>query len=672
MSAAPATGIAVDAITLPEITVTATRITPQQATYSVTLDDGRAYTVRDSAALLDTAPGAAVVRNGSQTGIVQLRGLSGDRVNVLIDGMHITPACPNHMDPPMHYITSLGLESLDVIAGIAPVSRGGDSIAGAIIADSAAPVFGDGDGLETFGRAAADYNGSNDGYTALLNAGTANERFSIAYTGERQDGGDLEFAGGTAGTSGYRLLKHDVTLATRMADSTLRLDLGRHTSRDVGTPSLPMDMIEDDADKVALSYAGEFGFGNVEAKIYRHAIDHRMDNYSLRGLSAGMLSPATSDDTGYQVKISLPHVDSIYRFGVEYLRNDFDAYSISSTLAPMSIKDTWVDNSRDRLGVYAEWQAALSPQWETVIGVRSDTVDSDAGGIVNLGMMPAPMEVADAATFNGADRSITEHNWDFTAQVRYRHSDAVSYEFAVARKSRAPSLVERNMWTATNASSGMADGRTYLGNLALDSEVSNQITLGADWRGDAWSAQPSVFYNRVDDYIQGTPIARTDSGGNAVLQYNNIDAGLYGIDGSWQYRVDNALVLSGSLSYARGKRTDVSDNLYRIAPLRMDVNAEYARGKWTHRAEWQMAARQSKVSSYNDETETGGYGLVHLRTRYRIQSNFSISAGIENLLDKRYAEHLSGVNRVTDSDVPVGERLPGAGRFGYVAVDYRF
>ena len=35
----------------------------------------------DSAALLKQAPGAAVVRNGPLTGIVQLRGLSDDRVN---------------------------------------------------------------------------------------------------------------------------------------------------------------------------------------------------------------------------------------------------------------------------------------------------------------------------------------------------------------------------------------------------------------------------------------------------------------------------------------------------------------------------------------------------------------------------------------------------------------
>jgi hypothetical protein len=57
----------------------------------------------DAASLVRNLPGAAVVRNGSQTGILQIRGLTGQRVSVKVDGMTITPACPNHMDPPLHY-----------------------------------------------------------------------------------------------------------------------------------------------------------------------------------------------------------------------------------------------------------------------------------------------------------------------------------------------------------------------------------------------------------------------------------------------------------------------------------------------------------------------------------------------------------------------------------------
>lgn len=43
-----------------------------------------------------------------------------------------------------------------------------------------------------------------------------------------------------------------------------------------------------------------------------------------------------------------------------------------------------------------------------------------------------------------------------------------------------------------------------------------------------------------------------------------------------------------------------------------------------------------------------------------------------SLLDRDYADHLGGINRVALSDVPVGTHLPGAGRFVYLGGEYRW
>jgi iron complex outermembrane receptor protein len=658
--------------TLPEVQVSAQRPFVPQSSQSVDLSTGRVHSVRDSAALLGSVPGAAVVRNGSQTGIVQLRGLFGDRVNVLVDGMDITPACPNHMDPPLHYITAAGLASLEVIAGISPVSMGGDSIAGSVIAKSAAPRFGSTDQMEAFGSLSASASSANHGTQGRLNVGTANQQVSLGYTGETQSGDDLKFPGGTVRASGYELTKHDLTLGTKVAGGTLRLDLGRHESRDAGTPALPMDMVKDNADKIALSYLGELSFGTLEARIYQHDIDHLMDNYSLRGQTTGMQAPATSKDTGYQLNLSVPSGSHTYRVGMEYLTNDFDVYSQSSSLAAATIKDNIRHASRDRLGVFGEWEAKLSPQWKTLLGLRSDTVKSDAAAVTRLGMAPSAMVQADAARFNAASRNRTDHNWDLAAQAVYSASATSDYEFGIARKTRSPNLMERYVWSPNNATAGLADGRTYLGNLDLKPEVSHQFSVAADWRGTDWQVKPGVFYNRVNDYIQGTSTGRKDGADKVVLQYNNIDAELYGLDLSWQYQAATALTLSGNLAYVRGKNRTTADNLYRIAPLQAIVNADYKTGPWTHRAEWHLAAAQTDVSSFNGETATAGYGLLHARTQYAVQKNLNVHFGIENLLDKTYAEHLSGINRVSGSDVALGARLPGAGRFAYVALDYTF
>lgn len=657
--------------TLPEIKVTATRDSKELSNYAVDLENGRSNSARDSASMLEAAPGAAITRNGSQTGIVQLRGLSGDRVNIQVDGMHITPACPNHMDPPMHYLTADGMATLEVIAGIAPVSQGGDSIAGAVIAKSAAPKFSSGEGMQVFGKVGASYSGANEGTTMMLNAGMASDKTSIAYTGEKQSANDLKFAGGTVKDTGYELLKHDLTLAQKTRDGLVRVDVGRHESKDAGTPALPMDMIKDNANKAAVSYNAQYGFGEVEAKVYRHEITHLMDNYTLRGLASGNLAPAISNDTGYQVNTKLARGDHTYRLGMEYLNNDFDAYSQSSTLTSASLKDIIRNGKRSRVGVYAEWEANVSEQWRTTLGLRGDTVNSSADAIANLGTATPPVAlVNDQTAFNNGNRAITDRDYDVVAQTRYRASDAADYEVAVARKTRSPNLVERYLWSPSNASLGMADGKQYIGNLDLKPEVSTQLSVGANWHAEGWKVKPSMFYNRVSDYIQG--VAGLYAANAAVLKYTNVGAELYGMDGSWEYVANDELKLSGTVSYVRGMRTDVSDNLYRTAPLRGSINGEYAAGKWTHRAEWLLAASQDKVSVYNAETETGGYTTVNLRTRYQVLKNFKISGGVENLFDKYYTDHLGGINQVSGGDVAVNQRIPGAGRFGYVAMEYSF
>jgi hypothetical protein len=49
-----------------------------------------------------------------------------------------------------------------------------------------------------------------------------------------------------------------------------------------------------------------------------------------------------------------------------------------------------------------------------------------------------------------------------------------------------------------------------------------------------------------------------------------------------------------------------------------------------------------------------------------------VEVGVENLLDKRYADHLGGVNRVPGGDLAVGERIPSAGRFAYASLSWEF
>lgn len=661
---------------LDPVVVTATRPALPSAA-SVDRDDARNDSVRDSAAMIESVPGAAVVRNGAQTGILQLRGLSQDRVKIRIDGMEISPACPNHMDPPMHYISPADIEAIQVTAGLTSVVQGGDSIAGTVTANTKGLRYSTSGGFEFSGRAKAGYSGANSGHESNLSFNLGGSGAALRYSGDTLQGGDLKYAGGTARLTGYDSVRHQLEGGIKAGDGEAGVSFGQHRSKDVGTPALGMDMIKDDAHSVRVGYNGRFNFGSgtsniagsVEARIYQHKIDHEMNNFTLRTYTPAaqrMKAPATSDDNGFVLGFTLPKGADIFRVGVDGHNNDFNVYQQS--LGSGMIRDLVPNASRDRQGIYAELEAKPDPTWRTVLGLRHETVSTSASTVARS------MGAGDAAerdAFNLASRDKTDRNWDLTATARHTVGSALAWEFGIARKIRSPSLIERYLWKPSSTY-GSADGQNYLGKIDLKPEVSNQLAVSADWQQGGAYVKPTFFYNRVNDYIQG--VAARSAANVAVLQFSNIRAQLHGIDGAFGYQLDGAWKLDGILSYVRGENRDNNDNLYRIAPLRMTLALEYNSGPWNAAVEGKGAARQTHVSAYNAETETGGWGILNLRAAYRFGKLAKVSVGIENLFDKFYADHLSGKNTVNNAalggGLAIGQRVPNAGRFAYVSAEY--
>lgn len=633
----------------------------------------------DSAALIRNLPGAAVVRNGPQTGIVQLRGLSGDRVAVRVDGMTITPACPNHMDPPLHYASAGSGDLIDMYAGISPVGVGGDHIGGSLSFDRPDPVFADGAASLFQGKLGTSFSGSQDATMASADLTLSQGDAAFQYRGSGATAGDLRHAGGTVADSGYDTTHHEIIGAWRIKGGFIALNAGFSATRDAGTPALPMDMIKDDAWNFGLSQKQKFDWGTLENRLYIHDIDHLMDNYSLRPAPlppAGMAmeAPSSSRDYGWRSDVLLPHGETELRAGIDLHGNEFDAEQVA--IATGKKRDTFNDNTRSRAGAYMDWEQQWTDQWTTRIGLRGDVVSSDADPVSNQIMPPPPanaMILADQNAFNSADRSFTDVMPGAAAAVSFDPDDTTTIELAFALKNRAPSLVERYLWTPLNASAGLADGRTYLGNLDLDPETSFQIGLGLEKRGKSWRAELTPFYQSVNDYIQGMPLARLDAAGMPVLQYQNIDrAELYGFELAGGYQINADFSIDSSISHVRGKNKDTGDDLYRIAPFRGIVDLAYRHESWESHLEWVWADAQNRVSDLQGESASPGYGLLNLRLAKRFAKALRVEIGVENLLDKRYADHLGGVNRVSGGDLAVGGQIPGAGRFAYGSVSWEF
>ncbi|WIO73540.1 TonB-dependent receptor [Porticoccaceae bacterium LTM1] len=626
----------------------------------------------DAAQILRTVPGANVNGSGTITGIAQYRGLSGDRVSISLDGGPVYSGGPNAMDAPLSYAPTSLLSELKVTRGIASVSSAQESIGGHIEAVLDRGDFSTDNHWALSAELTSNYQSASNGTRTAVRTVTANNSHKIAGLFSRDKGNDSEFPGGQLTDTKYKRNRFDFSYGYRTADSNLLLYAGQNSTKDSGTPALAMDIRHIDTDLAGMSFDTEINNVKVLGFLSWSQVDHGMDNFSLRTPPAAAdyrQTQADAEHLSYGVSAELPLAGSSLTVGADASRKDQSATVTNPNNAAFEVINfNRID--RDINGLFAEWHTEYqSLKWE--VGVRHNRTRLDAGTVSANGMMGMMAMNANmlAINFNSSDRSQSFNTTGLVVKADYTLTPEWSLNAGLARKHRAPSYQEMFLWLPMQSTGGLADGRSYIGNLDLRAERGEEVTLGLNWRNKQFYFTPQIFYRRVTDYIQGTPadnvaanMISTMMGGLPALQFNNVNAELYGFDTGYGFYLSDHWHLEGAISYVQGQRRDANDYLYRIAPLNHQLAVSYQDQGWSLRAESILYSAQDKVAIYNDEENTSGYGIINLRARYNLSDNTTLSAGIENLFDKGYQDHLAGYNRVMGSDVAAGERMYGVGR----------
>ena len=195
------------------------------------------------------------------------------------------------------------------------------------------------------------------------------------------------------------------------------------------------------------------------------------------------------------------------------------------------------------------------------------------------------------------------------------------------------------------------------------------MDLGLIWQKSHIAVTPRVFYQSVKDYVVGVP--STNMAANMVsnmmsskhpYQWQNQDATLYGVDAKLSAIAFESLKLDMVAAITRGKRDGSNDPLYRLAPASLYTTISWDSERYSLGLTSELAAAQSKVSEIQNESASPGYGVLHGKGTYKFNCHVSASLYVNNIFDKAYQPHLSGINRVNNTTQPVGERLFGAGR----------
>lgn len=87
----------------------------------------------DGADYLKTIPGFSVIRKGGTDGDPVLRGMSGSRLNILLNGEVILGGCGGRMDPPTAYVFPAAYDRITVLKGPQTVLYGPGASAGTVL-----------------------------------------------------------------------------------------------------------------------------------------------------------------------------------------------------------------------------------------------------------------------------------------------------------------------------------------------------------------------------------------------------------------------------------------------------------------------------------------------------------------------------------------------------------
>ncbi|CAO1653467.1 TonB-dependent receptor plug domain-containing protein [Parasphingorhabdus sp. NYA22] len=633
----------------------------------------------DAASLVARAPGAALIDNGGLSGQVQYRGLFGDRILVRVNGQRFSSGGPNLMDPPLHYAPMALVDRIEIDRGISPV-RKGPGLGGGVNAILKEAQFSESAAMQPHADLTAGYRSGDNSYLMGGLVSLSSERVKLGVIASYEKGDDLQFPDGTIASSSFERLNYGAHAGLKVGDGSLTLSYRRQETDPTGNPPFPMDIQYFNTDFLSLAYEGKLSDKlYLEVEAGHVAIRHLMDNFSLRqGPASPMDQRATYADadtntSSAALRIGTPnrHV----RLGADVEIMDKDV-RITNPMNTDFFLTSLNNISGSRVGGFIESRLAVW-QIEAEIGARFDHHRMEAASPFLGSAIPMGPRML-ATSFAASDRTWSGETIDVAARF---WSDMGSFKprLSLAYKTRVANAIERFSWLPTGASGGLGDGNIYVGDLNLGNEKAWIAEIGFDYQDRRFYARPTLFYRRVDDFIQGVAYDDTPgiinspvemvanmNGDSTPLRFGNVDAEFYGADLDFGWNINGPLNLDGTASYVRAKRRDITDSLYRIAPPNARVALSWQEKVWHVGAELQIFADQNKVSATNDEQPSNGYLLAGLFGHVELTPGFTLDASVENLFNKNYTEHLAGYNRVSGSDVALGARLPGAGRSAFV------
>jgi iron complex outermembrane receptor protein len=577
----------------------------------------------DGADYLKTVPGFSVTRKGGTDGDAVFRGMAGSRLSVLADGENILGGCNFRMDAPTAYIYPEIYDSLTVIKGPQSVQYGPGNSAATVMFERDVKRFSEAD----YRVHASALAGSADRRDVLADVQAGSERGYVQLTGTDSTANDYVDGNGDKVHSQYHRYSGNVAAGWTPDDDTRVEVSAAQSDGEAAYADRGMDGTK------FLRESRNFTFekkhlsdllDSVELRVYDSNVDHIMDDQELR--VPGMMGYANlkrdTDGGRFSTVLALAE-DAKLTLGVDTQNNVHSARSAT----PNHIYSAWSDDANfNQYGLFAELNQGISDSDRIVAGYRADRWEAtDERATVGM-MMPVANPSANETRSDtlGSGFARLEHELASSPTTLYA---------GVGHSERFPDyweMIAKESVTTVSA-------------FAIKPETTNQLDVGALYKKDDLDVSVSAFYNRIDDFILADYSSMMKMNGAS----RNIDATTYGSEIGAGYSLTDNWKADTSVAWVWGENRTDDTALAQLPPLEARLGLTYSRDDWSVGGLWRAVEAQERYDLNmgnivgKDLGESSGFSVFSLNGSWKATKNTLLTAGVDNLFDKTYAEFVS-------------------------------